>query len=175
MHKDNPSDQTVWPVELGENLWAAEPPLDFTVPFSEPLERGIDWDMLKRNELKLRCRGTADECLAAYGLIVDDDSRLKLAKAIAAAMQRASLDLSLVWGVASSSPKLPEPSACPHPPALAASAPVHGLRFVSRSWSMAGPPRRGRSTRQCTNGGAPSVSSRRSWATMTRRGCERRI
>jgi integrase len=94
MHKDNPSDQTIWPVELGENLWAPEPPLERAVPLSELLLRGLDKDTLKRDELKRRCCGTADECLAAHGLIVDDDSRLKLAKAIAAAMQRASLTLA---------------------------------------------------------------------------------
>jgi uncharacterized protein DUF6538 len=94
LHKDNPSDQTVWPVELGENLWAPEPPLDRAVPLSELLLRGLDKDTLKRDELKRRCCGTADQCLAAHGLIVDDDSRLKLAKAIAAAMQRASLTLA---------------------------------------------------------------------------------
>ena len=94
MHKDNPSEQTVWPIELGENLWAPAPPLDRTVPFSELLLRGLDKDTLKRDELKRRCCGTADECLAAHGLIVDEDSRLKLAKAIAAAMQRASLTLA---------------------------------------------------------------------------------
>ena len=94
MHKDNPSDQTVWPIELGENLWAPETPFDFALPFSELLLRGLDKDTLKRDELKRRCCSTADECLAAHGLIVDDDSRLKLAKAIAAAMQQASLTLA---------------------------------------------------------------------------------
>ena len=128
MHKDNPSDQTVWPIELGENLWAPEPPLDRAVPFSELLLRGLDKDTLKRDELKRRCCGTADECLAAHGLIVDDDSRLKLAKAIAAAMQRL-VSLSLVWHVASPSPKSPEPSACPYKPGPAAPAPVHGQRI----------------------------------------------
>jgi hypothetical protein len=93
MHMDNPSDQTVWPVELGD-LWAPEPPLDRAVSFSELLLSGLDKDTLKRDELKRRCCGTADECLAAHGLIVDDDSRLKLAKAIAAAMQRASITLA---------------------------------------------------------------------------------
>jgi Domain of unknown function (DUF6538) len=93
-HKDNPSDQTDWPIELGENLWAPAPPLDRMVPFSELLLRGLDKDALKRDELKKRCCGTADQCLAAHGLIVDEDSRLKLAKAIAAAMQRASLTLA---------------------------------------------------------------------------------
>ena len=64
------------------------------MPFSELLLHGLDKDTLKRDELKKRCCGTADQCLAAHGLIVDEDSRLKLAKAIAAAMQRASLTLA---------------------------------------------------------------------------------
>jgi hypothetical protein len=97
MHKDNPSDQTVWPVELGENLWAPTPQPDGAVSLSELLLSGLDKDTLKRDALKRRCYGTADECLAAHGLIVDDDSRLKLAKAVAAAMQRASLTLAR-WG-----------------------------------------------------------------------------
>jgi Domain of unknown function (DUF6538) len=79
MHKDNPSEQTDWPIELGANLWAPIPPPDRTVPFSELLLLGLDKDTLKREELKSLCCGTADECLAAHGLIVDDDSRLKLA------------------------------------------------------------------------------------------------
>jgi integrase len=94
MHKDNPSEQTDWPIELGENLWASAPAPDRAVTFSELLLLGLDKDTLKRDELKSRCYGTADECLAAHGLVVDKDSRLKLAKAIAAAMQRASLTLA---------------------------------------------------------------------------------
>jgi integrase len=94
MHKDNPSEQMDWPIELGENLWAPAPLLDRAVPLSELLLLGLDKDTLKRDELKGGCYGTADECLAAHGLVVDDGSRLKLAKAIAAAMQRASLTLA---------------------------------------------------------------------------------
>jgi uncharacterized protein DUF6538 len=96
MHKENPSEQRDWPIELGEDLWATEPvlPLDGAVSFSELLLRGVDKETLRRDELKRQCSGAADECLAAHGLIVDEDSRLKVAKAIAAALQRASVTLA---------------------------------------------------------------------------------
>jgi hypothetical protein len=40
------------------------------------------------------CLEGADECLATRGMVVDDQSRRLLAKAIAAAVQRASLTLA---------------------------------------------------------------------------------
>jgi hypothetical protein len=98
MHKDNPSEQTVWPIELGENLWAEAPPLDRTVPLSELLLRGLDKDTLKRDELKKRCCGTADQYLAAHGLIVDEDSRLKLAKICLATRPSATWQVSRTFG-----------------------------------------------------------------------------
>ena len=62
MHKDNPSEQTVWPIELGENLWAEAPPLDRAVPLSELLLRGLDKDTLKRDESS-RSSGDSPEAL----------------------------------------------------------------------------------------------------------------
>jgi integrase len=92
-HRDNPSDQVFWPVELGEKVWAPSPPWDPNTPYLDHLRATLK-DDLKAQELRGWCLRQADQCLAGHGLVVDESSRLKLAKAIAAAIQRASLTLA---------------------------------------------------------------------------------
>jgi hypothetical protein len=92
-HRDNPSQQKFWQTNLGSNLWPS--PLLFwdakkvELPPIEPLSRSVF-----RLEMEAWCEQHAKDCLTAHGLVVDDESRLKLAKAIAAAVQRASLVLA---------------------------------------------------------------------------------
>ena len=61
------------------------------MPFSTILST-IDWDALKIKELETWCFAQADSLSRARGLMLDD-SRAMLAKAVAAAIQRASLML----------------------------------------------------------------------------------
>ena len=94
LHKDNPSQQAFWPLTLGGDLW---PPLRLDTLdelVSEEFWTKIDKNIVRRYELERWCEHQADEHLKSQGLIVDDVGRLKMAKAIAAAMQRASLTLA---------------------------------------------------------------------------------
>jgi integrase len=98
--QDNPSDagDHVWDVSLGDTLWEDQcPPLVYDVHAS-PDEKDAafkafigytDPHWSKRSQMCHWCEARADEALAADGLIVDEKSRERLAKAIAVAMQRA--------------------------------------------------------------------------------------
>lgn len=90
-YRDNPSEQP-WPIELGTRLfapapsiWEDRPPIDLAV---------LDVEGGKIQELEAWCLREADADLAARGLKVDEASRQRYAKAIAAAIQRASLTLA---------------------------------------------------------------------------------
>lgn len=85
MHKDNPGEQRTWNTEIGvQGVWAPEPsiypahliPAYMRVPF-----------------LQEQCFQTADDLLGNAGLTVDETSRKRLARAVSAAMHRASLEL----------------------------------------------------------------------------------
>ena len=79
-YRDNPS----------EHLWAEEGP----EPELEPGEVGsIAMDTLTVRAMREFCFQQADFGLAEHGIRVDEQSRVKLAKAIAAAFQRASVVL----------------------------------------------------------------------------------
>ncbi|WP_018259674.1 DUF6538 domain-containing protein [Methylobacterium sp. WSM2598] len=89
-HADEPSTQTFWPVELGKRVFT-RPPLDISRPaveaFCDPPEIG------RLMVLEQWCREAADHELQVRGLLADEDTRTKLARAIGAAVQRASLSL----------------------------------------------------------------------------------
>jgi len=91
MHRDNPSEQAFWPTNVGEKVFAPPPPIDCSLPISEIVTSGFDKDTLKIMELKEWCFRSADDFATARGLVLDEDSRVRLAKAVAAAIQRASL------------------------------------------------------------------------------------
>lgn len=96
-YRDNPSDQTFWCPRVGEKLWRFEPidlnRLDPTRDGAAEFFR-MDPDFLKRVQLQEWCLTEADACLKLHGLIVDQVSREKLAKAVGAAVQRASVQLA---------------------------------------------------------------------------------
>ena len=90
IYRDNPSDQLWWHPELFDRLWSA--PLPEQEPTAdEPGERPIGNVLV--SSMRRYCLGLADEALADYGFSNDDFSRFVMAKAIAAALQRASLIL----------------------------------------------------------------------------------
>jgi len=92
-HRDEPSAQTFWPVALGSKVFAPATPLD-PATIGTPAFWQLDPDHFRVQALEDWCRGYADHECAALGLVVDAEGRLKLARAIAAAVQRASLLLA---------------------------------------------------------------------------------
>ena len=95
-HQDNPSQQTFWNADLGDRLFG--PPETGKELLAE-VERLCNFSVLNQPEDKIFdmeqwCLQIADDCLALHGLIVDDQSRRVLARAVGAAIQRASLTLA---------------------------------------------------------------------------------
>jgi len=93
-HRDNPSGQTLWDTGLGARLFQPLKPSPPGQAYEASFLSEVDKDFVRVHELEAWCLGGADECLAAQGLRVDENSRRTLARAIAAALQRASLTLA---------------------------------------------------------------------------------
>lgn len=85
-HREEPSEQFAWHPHLFSGLWT------HLSPPSEPGTVALDAVLL--NAMRTFCLVQADNGLTHHGLVVDEHSRLKLAKAIGAAFQRASLTLA---------------------------------------------------------------------------------
>jgi hypothetical protein len=92
-HQNNPSDQTSWRTDLAGRLFAPAQALSMDDIRGGKIVTDIDIDAYEARKMEKWCQELADERLAAYGLVVDDKSRRKLAVAVAAAVQRASLSL----------------------------------------------------------------------------------
>lgn len=88
-HREEPSQQAFWSLNIGRKVFAPPPPIDMD-KLGTPEFWAVDPDIGRIKTLQDWCVGYADHELRARGLIVDDESRHKLAKAIAAAVQRAS-------------------------------------------------------------------------------------
>lgn len=94
-HRDEPSEQFTWHPRLFRRLWTHTAPPSGTGTVSV--------DRLFSKAMRTFCFAQADNALSHHGLVVDDNSRLKLAKAVSAAFQRASLTLEqLSAGITSS-------------------------------------------------------------------------
>lgn len=91
-YRDNPSDQVHWATETGAELWVSARPIEASQPLGETVASNV-LEQLKRDPLEKWCMAQADELLTARGLVVDDGGRMKLARAVSVAMQRASLAL----------------------------------------------------------------------------------
>ena len=92
LYKDNPSEQTTWRVDLGDRLWRS--PAALAGPLTPNFLSEYDADAAKLRDMENWCRAGAKDCLAARGLVVDQESELVLAKALSFAIQRASLTLA---------------------------------------------------------------------------------
>ena len=87
IHADNPGEQRVWNTEIGvSGVWDPPPPVHMI-----PLHLMQAYE--RAEGLQKRCFETADELLANGGLTTDEPGRRRLARAVSAAMQRASLTL----------------------------------------------------------------------------------
>ncbi|KQT64480.1 hypothetical protein ASG62_05900 [Aureimonas sp. Leaf427] len=87
-HQDEPSEQFAWVPRLYRYLWLQDSPVN------KWAEGTVPADNLLVQAMRRFCFIQADNSLAHHGMAVDDFSRLKLAKAMAAAFQRASLTIT---------------------------------------------------------------------------------
>ena len=91
--RDNPS-QAPWQPSVGETLWCKIPYDEFVKKVLSPEYLSTpDPVAVERRRYETHCHAEADQYLADRGLRVDEQGRLNLAKAIGAALQRASLVL----------------------------------------------------------------------------------
>jgi len=93
-HWDNPSEQTFWRTDLFDELWAKPKPHDIDQTLKEQIEHVAAALFSPAREHERWCLAGARDLLESRGLKTDDARRLKLAKAVAAAVQRASLTLA---------------------------------------------------------------------------------
>ncbi len=76
-----------WDIRVAEHLWE----IDLSIPqFGDPL---FTPEWLDRNHHEIWCRQQADEYVSARGLRVDDEDRLRIAKAVGSGAQQATLAL----------------------------------------------------------------------------------
>lgn len=97
-HRENPSAQTFWPTDLYDELWAEPPAVSLLGEGAEgqalaQVPSRDDLKALRLSRLRGWCFEQADDLLAVRDWTADEESRLRLARAIAAAVQRASLTL----------------------------------------------------------------------------------
>ncbi|MBB3952352.1 DUF6538 domain-containing protein [Aureimonas jatrophae] len=96
-HEQNPSQQTFWDTRVGARLWSrdavnADPVPDWvTAPVDGYALTSVQF--LRHASLERWCREQATSFLAGRGLVTSNDSRDAMARAIGAAVQRASLIL----------------------------------------------------------------------------------
>ena len=97
-HRENPSDQTFWPIDAHERLWTKDLmcksdgwSLDGSPIVGGPSLPPMDLEIMR---LERWCFEQADLLLIAHDVEVDPNSRAKLAKALSASVQRASLKLA---------------------------------------------------------------------------------
>jgi integrase len=91
---ENPSQQIAWNVDLADRLFAPPRRLKSYDILDPDFEGSMDQDSRQISGMEKWCFEIADECLEAHGLRVDDSGRRVLARAVAAALQRASLTLA---------------------------------------------------------------------------------
>jgi hypothetical protein len=92
-HRDNPSQQTGWNVDLADQVFVKQKaPTSFDFLYDNTYTV-VDRDQLKVLQMEKWCLELADECSTVQGFVIDDDGRRVLASAIAAALRRASLTL----------------------------------------------------------------------------------
>ncbi|MBJ6128372.1 site-specific integrase [Microvirga splendida] len=90
VYRDTPEEQKSWRTDIADQMWRQPDPNQLLS--ADYLSR-LDMDEVQVRNQEDWCRRTADEILQARGLMVDERSRTRLEKAVAAAIQRASLTL----------------------------------------------------------------------------------
>ncbi|KQO90866.1 integrase [Methylobacterium sp. Leaf90] len=125
-HRANPSEQALWQVDLAARLWAPPPPMSAQATLDDLRNPTIDWDLRRIREMEAWCEGQAASLVEQHGLNVDETGRRRLNRAVAAAVQRASLTLErFTRGEFAGAPANPAPAALsavpPTPPRKAVS------------------------------------------------------
>lgn len=92
-YRDNPSEAPAWRTDLYAELWAPPTSWDLHRPMGERIRDLVDATFSPARKQEEWCVAEADRLLVAHGLRVDEGSRLKLARGVAGAAQRASLAL----------------------------------------------------------------------------------
>jgi integrase len=94
-HRDNPSQQIAWNTDLADRVFSPpKAPKSFDFLYDDPATWVVDKQGLQVLQMEKWCLEMADECAAVQGLVVDESGLRVLARAIAAAVQRASLTLA---------------------------------------------------------------------------------
>lgn len=91
IHQEDPTFQLGWHTHLYPTLWTAAPLPEVAPQEGVPGERPIT-NVFYRS-MRRRCFEEADNLLIRHGFVVDDWGRSKLARAVGAALQRASLTI----------------------------------------------------------------------------------
>ncbi|GJD50486.1 Tyrosine recombinase XerC [Methylobacterium crusticola] len=157
-HRENPSQQRFWPTDLYEHLWAVHTPRLEIREDGKTTVRSVlnlvQWERV--SELEAWCVDQAETLLFVHDIETDEASKLKLAKAIAAQVQRASLTLAaLVRGE-------PEPDAAPSAASAPARRPTSSritlTGLVEAWWQEAQKAGRARSTYESYSGTVRALS-----------------
>lgn len=130
-HRDNPSEQSFWRVDLYDRLWKLAVRSDTARASGTGIMLDSPDDLAART-LERWCLDEAETLIIVKDLVIDEPSRLKLAKALAAAVQRASQRLALMAqghyeGVQGHS----TPAAAPSAPQAHVAAPTAAVSFQS--------------------------------------------
>ncbi len=118
LHRDNPSEQTVWETKFFGELWKHHDGSKYAdLPVLEEVRQKDEDGYYAKLTMEQFCRDRVEELLTSRGLKADWQSRPKIEKAFGAAIQRASLDLAkLAKG---------EPTRPPSSPAMSMSMAHH--------------------------------------------------
>jgi integrase len=120
LHRENPSQQRFWPTELYQHMWkSSKVSLSCQDNGKISVQANISFAQAdKICQLEKWCLEHAETVLYVHEIATDDASTIRVAKAIAAQVQRASLTLiALAHGA-------PEPTSSPTQPATAATRPT---------------------------------------------------
>lgn len=96
LHREYPSRQRFWPTELYRHLWqASAAKVETDEGGRSRIRAALDFARAEKvHELEAWCLDQADTVLALHEVEVDEASRLRVARAVAAQVQRASLTLA---------------------------------------------------------------------------------
>ncbi|WP_342165074.1 DUF6538 domain-containing protein [Methylobacterium sp. SD21] len=89
-HRANPSEQAFWRVDLAPRLWVPPPPMSAQALLDELRNPTIDSDGRRVREMEAWCEEQASGLLEQHGFGTDEIGRRRMARAVAAAVQRAS-------------------------------------------------------------------------------------